>query len=345
MGRRVSWIRRSARAFGLGLLALLVLAAALAGWAWRWLDRPLALRQPVVALVVEPGMAPRAVSEAWVQAGVDTDGRLLFAWFRLSGDAPRIRAGSYEVQAGVTPRTLLEMMVQGREALLQLRLPEGATLREWRRILAAAPDLGPQSAGMDDAALLAAVGAPPDGPRWAEGRFFPDTYAYARRAADVAVLRQAFEAMQRHLQAAWEARAPDLPLQTPEEALILASIVEKETGRAEERALVAGVFINRLRIGMPLQTDPTIIYGLGEAFDGNLRKRDLQADGPYNTYLRRGLPPSPIAMPSLASIHAALNPAATRALYFVARGDGSSEFSETLDAHNRAVNKYQRGGR
>lgn len=341
MGRRVSWIRRSAWALGLALLALLCAA----GWSWRWLDQPLPLRQPQVELTIAPGTPPRAMAEAWVRAGVAADARLLYAWFRISGQAPSIRAGSYEISPGVSPRGLLEMMVQGREALRKLRLPEGATLRQWRQILAAAPDLQPETAGMDDAALLAALGAPAGAPRWVEGRFLPDTYAYRRGLSDLALLQQAFDAMQRALQAAWAARAPELPLQSPDEALILASIIEKETGRAEDRPLVAAVFINRLKIGMPLQTDPTVIYGLGEAFDGNLRKRDLQADGPYNSYRRRGLPPSPIAMPSLAAIHAALHPAPSRALYFVARGDGSSEFSHTLDAHNRAVNTYQRGGR
>jgi UPF0755 protein len=345
MGRRASWIRRTALALVAGLLAAACAAGAGAWWAWRWLDQPLTLRQPAVELSVEPGTAPRAVAEAWVQAGVDTDARLLFAWFRFSGESRRIRAGSYEIETGATPRSLLDMMVQGREALLTLRLPEGATLRDWRRLLAAAPDLKPASAGLDDRALLAAVGAPAAGPAWAEGRFFPDTYAYSRNVSDLTVLKRAFAAMQRRLLAAWAARAPDLPLKTPEDALILASIVEKETGRADERALVAAVFINRLRLGMPLQTDPTVIYGLGEAFDGNLRKRDLTTDGPYNTYLRGGLPPSPIAMPSLASIEAALHPADSPALYFVARGDGSSQFSRTLDEHNRAVNKYQRGQR
>jgi UPF0755 protein len=345
MVRRVSWIHRIARALLAGLLALALLAGAAAWWAWQWLDRPLPLRQPTVELSVEPGTAPRVVAEAWVQAGVDADPRWLFAWFRLSGESRRIRAGSYEIEPGATPRTLLAMMVQGREALLTVRLPEGATLRDWRRLLAQAPDLKATSTGLDDRALLAAVGAPPAGPAWAEGRFFPDTYAYSRNVSDLTVLKRAFAAMQRRLLAAWAARAPDLPLKTPEEALILASIVEKETGRADERALVAAVFINRLRLGMPLQTDPTIIYGLGEAFDGNLRKRDLTTDGPYNTYLRGGLPPSPIAMPSLASIEATLHPADSPALYFVARGDGSSQFSRTLDEHNRAVNRYQRGQR
>lgn len=345
MGRRVSWIRRTAWALvALALLAA-VGAAAAAWWAWRWLDRPLPLRHPSVELSIEPGTPPRAVAEAWVAAGVDADPRLLYAWFRWSGESRRIRAGSYEVETGVTPRTLLDTLVQGRESLLTLRLPEGTTLRDWRRLLAGAPDLKPASEGMDDAALLAAVGAPADGPRWAEGRFFPDTYAYSRHVSDLTVLRRAFRAMQRHLDAAWAARAPGLPLKSPAEALILASIVEKETGRPDERPLVAAVFLNRLRLGMPLQTDPTIIYGLGESFDGNLRKRDLLADGPYNTYLRGGLPPTPISMPSLAALQATLNPAPSKALYFVARGDGSSQFSETLDAHNRAVNRFQRGQR
>jgi len=345
MGRRVSWIRRSAWSLGLALPALAL--AALAAWWWgvRWLDRPLPLAGPRVELTIAPGTPPASVARAWVEAGVDTPALLLQAWFRVSGDARRIRAGSYELVPGATPRSLLEMMVLGREALLALRLPEGASWRQWRQILAAAPDLAADSAAMDDGALLAALGAPADGPRWLEGRFLADTYAYSRHASDLRLLQQAFAAMQRALQAAWTARAPDLPLKSPEEALILASIVEKETGRAEDRPLVAAVFINRLRIGMPLQTDPSVIYGLGTAFDGNLRKRDLQTDGPYNSYLRGGLPPTPIAMPSLASLHAALNPAPSQALYFVARGDGSSEFSHSLDAHNRAVNKYQRGGR
>ena len=187
---------------------------------------------------------------------------------------------------------------------------------------------------------MEALGLPGMAP---EGRFYPDTYAYSKGSADLAVLKRALRAMRQRVDEAWAARAPDLPLRTPDEALTLASIVEKETGAAAERARIAAVFVNRLRIGMPLQTDPTVIYGLGEAFDGNLRKRDLQTDTPYNTYTRRGLPPTPIAMPGLASLRAAVQPAATPALYFVARGDGSSVFSADLAAHNRAVNQYQRG--
>jgi UPF0755 protein len=336
MGRRSQGLRIITWALAAGVLAAALIAAA----AWRWLSQPLALRAPTVELSIEPGTPPRAVAQAWVDAGVDTGPELLYQWFRWSGDARRIRAGSYEVEPGITPRMLLDKMVQGRETLESVRLPEGATLRQWRAALAAAPHLKPASAGLDDAALMAAVGMPG---AWAEGRFFPDTYAYSRGVSDLTVLKRAHAAMQRHLAATWAARAPDSPLKTPDDALILASIVEKETGRADERGLVAGVFVNRLRIGMPLQTDPTVIYGLGESFDGNLRKRDLLADGPYNTYQRGGLPPTPISMPSLAALRAVVNPAPTKALYFVARGDGSSQFSNNLDDHNRAVNKFQRG--
>jgi UPF0755 protein len=230
-------------------------------------------------------------------------------------------------------------MVQGDESFERVRLLEGWTLRQFRAELAKAPHLKQTTSAMSEADLMAALGAPN---QRAEGRFFPDTYMYARGVSDATVLRRAYDTMKLKLEAEWATRQPNLPLKTPDDALTLASIVEKETGRAAERGMIAGVFINRLRIGMPLQTDPTVIYGLGEAFDGNLRKRDLQTDGPYNTYLRGGLPPTPIAMPSQAAIRATLQPESTKALYFVARGDGSSAFSESLAEHNRAVNQYQR---
>jgi UPF0755 protein len=326
------------------LLAMLLVAAAAAFWAWRWVDEPLALAGNTrVELSIEPGQNPREVAEAWVQAGVRASPRWLYEWFRFSGDARRIRAGSYEVEPGVTPRMLLAKLVEGRETLLTVRLLEGWTLRELRAALAAAEHLRPATVGLDEATLMAAVGAPA-GQR-AEGRFFPDTYAYSRGVSDLTVLKRAHQAMQRHLEAAWAARQPEVPLKSPDELLTLASIVEKETGRASDRGRIAGVFANRLRIGMLLQTDPTVIYGLGERFDGNLRRRDLETDTPFNTYTRRGLPPTPIAMPGLASLRAAAQPEATEALYFVARGDGSSAFSTTLAEHNRAVDRYQRGGR
>ena len=322
-------------------LLLLILAAGLLGAAavWWWLDRPLALASPAVELSIEAGTPPREVAAAWVRAGVMTQPAWLYHWFRFSGQARKIRAGSYELATGISPRGLLAKMVQGDEAFERVRLIEGWTFRQFRAALAQAPHLKPASAGLDEAALMAAIGQAGVA---AEGRFFPDTYAYSRGVSDLTVLRRAAQAQQLRLQAVWAARLPQLPLASPEQALVLASIIEKETGQAADRGKIAGVFINRLRIGMPLQTDPSVIYGLGEAFDGNLRKRDLQADTPFNTYTRGGLPPTPIAMPGLASLRAAVQPDATHALYFVARGDGSSVFSNDLTAHNRAVNQYQR---
>lgn len=322
------------------LLAALVAMAAAAAAAF-WLQRPLPLATPRVELSIEPGQTARQIADGWVAAGVQAPAWALYHWFRFSGDARRIRAGSYEVEAGITPRGLLAKMVAGDETLERLRLIEGWTWAQFRAALAAAPHLRREALALDDAALMAALGRPGQSP---EGRFYPDTYLYSRGVSDLAVLRRAAQAMQRQLDAAWAQRAADLPLERPEQALILASIVEKETGTPADRARIAGVFVNRLRIGMPLQTDPSVIYGLGPAFDGNLRKRDLQTDTPYNSYTRRGLPPTPIAMPGAAALRAAVQPEATRALYFVARGDGSSVFSEDLAAHNRAVNQYQRGG-
>ncbi|WP_425261993.1 endolytic transglycosylase MltG [Rubrivivax sp. RP6-9] len=324
------------------LLVLLLLAAAGAGAAAWWLHRPLPLATPTVELSIEAGTTPREIANGWVEAGVMTSPFLLYEWFRWSGQARRIRAGSYAIETGATPRQLLQRMVQGDELLESVRLIEGWTLRQWRAALAKAPHLKPTTAQMTDAELMAALDRAGES---AEGRFFPDTYVYSRGVSDLMVLRRALRAMDIRLVSAWAERDGNTPLKSMEEALILASIVEKETGIAADRGKVAGVFVNRLRIGMPLQTDPTVIYGLGEAFDGNLRKRDLIADTPYNTYTRGGLPPTPIAMPGLASLRAAVRPEATRALYFVARGDGSSVFSDNLADHNRAVNQYQRGGR
>jgi len=324
------------------MLALLLIAAIAAGAVWQWLRSPLALSAPSVELSIEPGTNPVEVARAWVAAGVQTDTRFLYQWFKWSGQAKQIRAGSYEVHAGITPRELLDKMVRGDQVMEQLRLIEGWNWRQVRAALAAAPSLKPKTARMSDAEIMAALGEPGVAP---EGRFFPDTYAYSRGVSDLTVLKRAHAAMQGRLAAAWSKRASDLPLKSADEALILASIVEKETGVSSDRSKVAAVFVNRLRVGMPLQTDPTVIYGLGESFDGNLRKRDLLGDTPYNSYTRGGLPPTPIAMPGAASLQAALNPAAIKAVYFVSRGDGSSEFSEDLAAHNRAVNKYQRGGK
>jgi UPF0755 protein len=326
------------------LLLALLAAGTAAGAAWWWLEQPLSLATPTVEVSIEPGLNPRRVAEMWVEAGVQVSPRWLYEWFRWSGRSRQIRAGSYEIEAGVTPRTLLDKMVRGDEVLESVRLVEGSTFAQMREALARAPSLKPATRELSEAQVMAAFGEPT---LPAEGRFFPDTYAYSRGVSDLTVLKRAHAAMQRRLVSAWAERAGDLPLKSMDEALILASIVEKETGRDADRATVASVFANRLRIGMPLQTDPTVIYGLGAAFDGNLRKRDLLTDTPYNTYTRRGLPPTPIALPGAASLRAAVQPANSRALYFVARSDGSggSVFSDNLADHNRAVNQFQRGGR
>ncbi len=322
-------------------LILLVLLGGLllaGGVAW-WLQHPLNLAADSVEVSIEPGSTPREVAALWAQAGVQASPMLLYEWFRWSGQARKIRAGSYQIGQGTTPRALLDKMVRGDQVMATVRLIEGWTFRQFRTELSSADSLKQTTSLMTDAELMAAIGATGMAP---EGRFYPDTYAYSKGASDLVVLKRAFHAMQRQLDAAWEQRARDTPLKRPDEALILASIVEKETGTASDRGRVAGVFVNRLRIGMPLQTDPTVIYGLGERFDGNLRKRDLQTDTPYNTYTRGGLPPTPIAMPGKAALMATVRPESTRALYFVARGDGSSHFSETLAEHNRAVNQFQR---
>jgi UPF0755 protein len=322
------------------LIALVLAVAAVAVAALVWLRQPLVLAADSVELSIEPGSAPREIAQAWVQAGVQASPTLLYEWFRWSGQARKIRAGSYEIGRGTTPLALLNKMVRGDETLATVKLVEGWTFRQFRTELTKAEALKPTTATLSDADIMAALGAPGIAP---EGRFYPDTYAYSKGSDDLAVLRRAMNAMRKQLDEAWTERAAGTPLKTTDEALALASIIEKETGAASDRGRVAAVFSNRLRIGMPLQTDPSVIYGLGEAFDGNLRKRDLLADTPYNTYTRGGLPPTPIAMPGRAALLAAVRPDPSPALYFVARGDGSSEFSATLAEHNRAVNKFQRG--
>lgn len=261
-----------------------------------------------------------------------------FEWIaRVSGQVG-LKAGTYEIKRGTSPLDLLGKMVRGDVVLVEVRLIEGWTFRQFRQALARERGLRQDTADWDEPRILQALGvAAPS----AEGLFFPDTYQFSKHSSDLAVLKLAYAAMQRQLATVWAERAATSPLRSPYEALILASIVEKETGRAEDRPLVASVFQNRLRIGMLLQTDPTVIYGLGEGFDGNLRKRDLINDTPYNTYTRPGLPPTPIAMPGLASLRAAVSAPVTDAFYFVGRGDGTSHFSRSLEEHNRAVAKYQ----
>jgi len=322
----------------IGLVFILVLAAGGAGF-W-WVNQPLALSTPVVDLAIEPGTSARGVAQDAVNAGVQTSTQLLYWWFRVSGESRQIKAGSYELQGEVTPRSLLSKLVRGEEALRAVTLVEGLTFKQFRQSLLKAEQLTPDTQGLAPDLIMQKLGLPGVAP---EGRFYPDTYTYTKGSSDLAVLQRALHAMQRHLDAAWQLRPIDAPLKSPDELLTLASIIEKETGQASDRAMIASVFTNRLRIGMMLQTDPTVIYGMGDKFDGNLRRRDLQTDTPWNTYTRGGLPPTPIAMPGKAALLAAAQPAKSRALYFVARGDGSSQFSDSLEAHNRAVAQYQLG--
>ena len=325
------------------LLLVAVLGCAIAAGGAYWLaHKPLAMTDGPVDFTIERGSGARAAANAIRAAGIDLDPRL-FSWIaRLSGKARQLKAGSYEIAEPLSTMQLLAKLTAGDVSLRELRLIEGWTFVQVRAAIDAHPDLAHDSRDMSGAEILAAIGAAEAHP---EGLFFPDTYLFDLRSSDLDLYRRAYREMQQRLAVAWQQRAEGLPLETPYQALILASIVEKETGRAEEREMIAAVFVNRLKRGMRLQTDPTVIYGLGDAFDGNLRRRDLERDTPYNSYTRAGLPPTPIAMPGAASLAAALRPADTRHLYFVARGDGSSEFSHTLREHNRAVARYQLGRR
>lgn len=322
------------------LLALLLPPGLYAVAQW-WLGQPLPLRGGEAAGVLEvdipPGSSARAVADRLNEAGVAVPAPLLYAWFRWSGQARDIKAGTYDVPPGITPASLLDKLVRGEQALRSVQILEGWTAKQAIEALRRAPDLTQDLDGLTPAQVMALIGRPGVHP---EGRFFPDTYRVARRARASSVLAEAARAMDRRLADAWAQRDPAVPLKSPDEALILASIVEKETGLDGERRQIAGVFANRLRIGMRLQTDPSVIYGLGARFDGDIRRNDLATDTPYNTYTRAGLPPTPIALPGMASLMAAVQPEPTRALYFVSRGDGSSHFSATLDEHNAAVRRY-----
>ena len=317
---------------------LLVTLAVVAGLLVFTFRQPLEMTQDRVELRVAAGASARGIARQARAAGISVNEHLFIAAARLTDATGHLRAGRYEISRGISLEGLLEKLRRGEVLREKLTIVEGWTVRDLRAALAAHADLRQDSARMSTAELLKAVGASESHP---EGLFAPDTYVFDPGSSDLDLLRNAYRAQASRLAEAWARRDPAGPLKTPYEALILASIVEKETGQASERGLVAGVFVNRLRRSMLLQTDPTVIYGLGEKFDGNLRKRDLLADGPYNTYTRAGLPPTPIALPGRAALQATLNPQTTRALYFVARGDGTSAFSETLSEHNRAVARYQ----
>lgn len=323
------------------VVPLLLAMLAAAGGLW-WLQQPLPLatsasdKEPLL-VTINPGSSAQTVADTLSSSGVNTRSLLLYAWFRLSGQARDIKAGTYELSAGTTPRTLLSKLVRGEQALRSITLLEGWNIRQVLQAVRSSTDLTQDMEGLSQNDIMALIGYPGRHP---EGRFFPDTYRVVTRAPASSVLKQAAQAMEQRLAKAWEQRDPASPLRSADEALVLASIIEKETGLESDRRRIGGVFSNRLRIGMRLQTDPAVIYGLGERFDGNLRRVDLQTDTPYNTYTRAGLPPTPIAIPGTASLMAAVQPMNTNSIYFVSRGDGSSQFSATLEEHNAAVQRY-----
>lgn len=288
---------------------------------------------------LQPGASLKGAATQLKQAGILENDFAFVLLARALNKATQIKHGNYQIEKPVSHFELLDIISSGRTEQSQLTIVEGLTFKELRAQLNSHAGLRHDSATMSDLEILQKIGA---SETFAEGLFFPDTYNFSSGSSELLVLKRAYQTMQKHLLSNWEKRDQSVPLETPYQALILASIVEKETGQAVDRPMIASVFTNRLRIKMRLQTDPTVIYGMGESFDGNLRRRDLTTDTPYNTYTRNGLPPSPIALPGLASIHAALHPAQSNALYFVAKGDGTSYFSSTLTEHNNAVNRYQK---
>jgi UPF0755 protein len=334
------------RGTGRGLFALL--AATLAGTVWLlgafayYALTTLPLASAPAQFTIASGSSLRSAARHMAGAGILRRPELFELLGRLMGEAGNLKAGVYELERPVTPVELLRKITEGDYSLAAITFVEGWTFRQMRKALEQHPAPRHDTRGLSDAEVLQRLGVELPSP---EGWFFPDTYYFSSGSSDLRILGRAHALMKTRLAAQWEGRAAGLPLASPYEALVLASIVERETGRPDERPLIAAVFVNRLRLGMRLQTDPTVIYGMGDKFDGNLRKADLAADTPYNTYTRPGLPPTPIAMPGLAALTAAVNPAPSAALYFVARGDGSHVFSRSLGEHERAVTKYQRTGR
>jgi UPF0755 protein len=321
------------------VLWLLFIAVVVAGLAGFYALRPLSFSKLPYEFSLKQGSSLKSAARQMQQAGVLPSDWMFVFLARGLGKASQIKPGNYQIEAAVSPLQLLDMISKGRVEQSSVSIIEGWTFKQLRAALNAESTLRHDSLALSDEEILKSIGAPE---QRAEGLFFPDTYNFSSGSSDLAVLKRAYQLMQRNLEESWKNRAANLPFDTPYQALILASIVEKETGKASDRAMIASVFVNRLRKKMLLQTDPTVIYGIGDKFDGNLRRRDLQTDTPYNTYTRAGLTPTPIALPGLAAIQAALHPAQSNALYFVARGDGSSYFSSTLAEHNNAVNRYQK---
>ena len=321
------------------LISIASIAILFIGWLYLHVHSSISLPATPYEFSIRPGSNLKQVSQQLADAGVFPSKWPLILLARYLNQDSAIRAGDYQLNENISQIALLDYLIKGDAKQNEIRFLEGSTFAQMRKVLNEHPAIQSHTASLSDQEILQLIGATETA---AEGLFFPDTYYFIKNSSDIEILQRAYQTMQNHLQSNWSSRAKSLPLATPYEALILASLVEKETGLESDRTTIAGVFINRLRKGMRLQTDPTIIYGLGEQFDGNLRKKDLLIDQEYNTYTRPGLPPTPIALPGLASIRAALNPAETDALYFVAKGNGESQFSSNLSDHNKAVSKYQK---
>jgi len=320
--------------FLIGLLAVVGFSV----WLYHYAKTPLNLPPQAQEITIKPNSGLKSIANQLVAQQVIPDAQSFVILGKLLRKEPYLQAGDYTLNKNVTPYQLLLSLNDGKATQGSITFIEGKTFKQMRARLAKKDSVKNTIADLSDAEVMRVVGK---GERHAEGLFFPDTFYFNRGTTDIVILKRSHESMQDKLTKAWANRASGLPYKNSYEALIMASIVEKETGKASERPMIAGVFLNRLRIGMRLQTDPTVIYGMGDNFDGNIRRKDLSADTIYNTYTRDGLPPTPIAMPGLASIEAALHPEKTKALYFVGKGDGSHAFSNSLVEHNRAVAKYQ----
>jgi UPF0755 protein len=321
------------------LILLLVIVLVATGGFIYWSRQPIVSEGTAIDFTISQGSGVSNAAQQIVAAGVPIDPTLFSLLARVTQNSGKIKAGTYSLEPGTSPMRLVGQLVRGEFAQVSLTIIEGWTFKQMRQAVATSAGLRHDTAHLSDRELLARIDPEFKHP---EGLFFPDTYLFAKGSSDLALYKQAHTQLLSHLLSAWEKRNPSLPYANAYQALTMASIVEKETGQKSERGLIAGVFVNRLKKGMMLQTDPTVIYGLGDRYDGKIHKRDLETDTPYNTYTRTGLPPTPIALPGMQSLAAALAPANTEALYFVSRGDGTSKFSDNLTDHNRAVNQFQR---
>jgi len=325
-----------------GIFATLVASAVLIVQFQRFKHETISISEPDRTFLIEPGSNIKSIARQLSLEKIIDDPWLFILLAKLKGVETKVRAGEYRLQQEQSPNDLLELFTRGKSIQYSFTIIEGWSFRQMLKAMQDDPVLVNTLKGKTDAEIMTLLGYPQQHP---EGMFYPDTYRFPRGTSDIRFLRRAYDLMQTQLQREWLNRAPDLPLKSSYEALILASIIEKETAVGSERPLIASAFIQRLKKNMRLQTDPTIIYGLGESFDGDIRYRDLRKDTPYNTYLHHGLTPTPIALPGVEAIHAALHPANSKAIYFVARGDGTHQFSETLEQHNKAVKKYQLKGK